>query len=92
MIGNVGIICKECSDERYRNFQTKNVGRKLTIGEYVKVPIKQETETEHLWFEVVEVIGIDRYKGKCDSFPLLVTIIQMNSIIEFDFSDIEEIY
>jgi hypothetical protein len=92
MRSNVGIICKECSDERYKKFQSQNVGRKLNIGEFVKIPIKQETETEHLWFEVTEIIGIDKYKGKCSNLPMLITIIQENSIIEFEFKDIEQIY
>jgi hypothetical protein len=91
-MSNVGIICKECFEERYKKFQSENVGRKLCIGEFVKIPIKQETETEHLWFEVIEIIGIDKYKGKCTNIPVILTIIQLDSIIEFEFIDIEQIY
>lgn len=91
-MSNVGKICKYHANERYRKFQANNKGRKLNIGDNVKIPITQESDTEHLWFEVTEIIGIDRYKGKCINFPLVVTIVELNSIIEFDFTDIEEIY
>ena len=47
---------------------------------------------EHMWFEVTEVLGNDRYKGRCDNDPVVVDSITFNQIIEFDFKNVEQKY
>ncbi len=88
---NIEYMCNCCAEERKQKWQMENKDLKLQIGDYVKIAIedKEETETEHLWFEVIGFKDKNLIIGRCDNNPIAVYNIKYNQVHTFKFEDIE---
>ena len=84
---NTRIICKECADERRKDWQKQNKGLKINIGNFVKLSVSDSNGEEHLWFEVVKVNPL---VGRCDSVPILIKKVRYNDFFSFRFKEIED--
>lgn len=87
---NIEYHCKECSEEKLKNWQKNNSNQKIKIGDFVKIACKDDGEVEHMWFKIVEIISKKKFKGKLNNMPLFVYNIKMGDIINIKFKEIEE--
>jgi hypothetical protein len=71
-IKNIKPVLKSKMDERKQTFQKMNPGRVLNIKEFVKLAIVEDETCEYLWFQVIKIIGKDKYQGRCDNVPVML--------------------
>ncbi len=88
---NIIGICPDCSDQRRKDFHEENPECNLTPGDYIKVAVQDDGETEHMWFKVLFIDG-DKIVGQLDNYPVVVTNISYGDDFEFTYQDVEQIH
>lgn len=89
---NVEMKCADCCKEQYQDWHIENKGKKIVVGDYIKVACKDGKETEHMWFEVIEVISDIEFKGRLDNMPVMIGNLKYRDIIKIKFNQIEDLW
>ena len=86
---NTILMCKECGDKRQQDWQKKNIHTIIEVGDFVKIPFKEDKEIEHMWVIVQEVGEI--FIGKLDNEPIVLTDYKLGDTVNFTKKDIEDL-
>lgn len=89
---NIEMVCKHCADERKMEFQMS--GKRVSIGDYVKVGIVDKEKVEHMWCKVKGVRGDGKLKiyiAEVANDPVAIKNVKLGDRIEFDYGQIEDL-
>jgi len=89
--GNIIRICKDCWDEKRKEWQEANKDIKLEISQLVKIPLSDGKKTEHLWVEISEIIG-EMYFGRLRNQPVDIKGYDFGDIISFKREHVEGLH
>ncbi|MBR9705135.1 DUF2314 domain-containing protein [Candidatus Pacearchaeota archaeon] len=91
-MNNVEYLCETHSNKRHENWTKNNKNKKIVVGDIVKVACKDEHTkyTEHMWFQITEIVTDNKFKGQLNNYPLKVSNIKFGDTVIIDFIDIED--
>ncbi len=89
---NVGIIHKECSEERLQKWQDENQETVVEPGDYVKIGFTDGKESEWMWVEITEAVSQDKFKGNLSNDPILfIDSLKYGDEFEFERKEISQL-
>lgn len=86
---NIRAVCKDCSEERHKQWQQENSDKKIKEGDFVKIAVTDNKKVEHMWFRITQIVTDKDFFGELDNEPVLVNNIQYKDEITIKFKDIE---
>jgi uncharacterized protein YegJ (DUF2314 family) len=87
---NIINVCKCCAEKKHKEWQNSNKNLILNPGDYVKIPVNDNEDIEHLWFQIIEVKNNNLIIGICANQPVVVNCIKIGMTHKFKFEDIED--
>ena len=87
---NIEILCKECTDERKKQWQKENKNQIIKVGDLIKKEFKDKKLTEHMWVKISNIKG-KIFHGTLDNTPILLTNVKYKDEIKFKREDIEDL-
>ena len=85
---NIRLVCKDCTNELQQEFRKFFTPDDLNDG-YAKISFQDGKKIEHMWVEIKSRSG-RRFTGRLANDPFVVTNIEYNDLVTFEFNDIED--
>jgi uncharacterized protein YegJ (DUF2314 family) len=87
---NMEFFCKDCGEKKKQEWQDRNKGTKIQIGDFVKVGLTDGTQVEHCWLEVAGVSEDGIVSGILDNIPLFVEGFKYGKMVVVKREEIED--
>jgi uncharacterized protein YegJ (DUF2314 family) len=85
---NIVMLCKDCSDQRRKDFQKTFDKYSLEVGDMIKANFKERKKSEHMWVEI-NSIAKDGVFGFLRNEPTIIKWVSEGDEVAVKFKDIE---
>ena len=87
---NIALICRDCSDERTKEFQSKFNKYSLKVGDFIKTKFNNKKDNEHMWVQITSIVK-DGIIGKLANEPIIMNNLCLGDKVKVKFKDIEDL-